>query len=228
MGKTVIVSHSDEPFKNRREAGELLGKQLESLRGQNAVVLGIPRGGMIVAGWLARAIDAELDIVLAHKLRAPGHPELAIGALAESGDIYLNKELIKELGVAEEYIRQERVYQQIEMARRASVFRQALPRIPLSKRTVIVTDDGVATGATTQAALWAVRQELPSKLIVALPVGPEETLRKLAEDVDELICLRAPAFFAAIGQFYLRFDQVEDETVLQLLEEERKRKAGKL
>jgi predicted phosphoribosyltransferase len=183
------------------------------------VVLGIPRGGLVIASEIARAIEADLDVVLAHKLRAPGHPELAIGSLAESGDVYLDRSITRQLGASEDYIRQERIYQQQEMARRGSLFRQVLDKVPLGGRPVIVTDDGVATGATTQAALWAVRQEQPSRLIAAFPVGPEETLRKLAADVDELICLKAPLYFAAIGQFYVEFGQVEDETVIKILKE---------
>lgn len=227
MAKLRIVSHSDEPFRDRQEAGQLLGRELNNLRGQKAVVLGIPRGGIIVARELARALEADLDIVLSHKLRTPGHPELAMGSVAEDGKLFLNEMVIRELGVDRAYIQQEKAQQLMEIARRSKLIRKIQPKVPLEGRLVIVTDDGVATGATTQAALWAVRGENPKKLIAAVPVGSEETIGRLAEDVDEIICLRAPPFFAAVGQFYTQFDPIEDEEVLKILREEQARKRGK-
>lgn len=227
MTKLNIVSRSDRPFRNRQEAGQLLGHQLKRFRGQKAVVLGIPRGGIIVAYELAQALEADLDIVLAHKLRTPGYPELAMGAIAEDGKLFLNEMLIKKLGIENIYVEQEKEYQQLEIAHRAELIRRVIPKVPLKGRLVIVTDDGVATGATTQAALWAVRQENPKNLIAATPVGSEETVRRLAEDADEMICLRAPPSFSAIGQFYMQFDQVEDDEMLAILAEERKRTGSK-
>ncbi len=222
-----IVSHSDEPFRDRLEAGQILGHELRNWRGQGAVVLGIPRGGLIVARELAQALDADLDIVLSRKLRAPGNPELAIGAVAEDGKLFLDEMLVREMGVDSTYIQQEKEHQLVEIAHRIEQSRRILPKLLLKGRSVIVTDDGVATGATMQAALWAARQEHPRKLIAALPVGPEETMRRLAKDADEMICLRAPPFFSAVGQFYMLFDQVEDEEMLAILNEERQRKGGK-
>ncbi len=227
MSKLRILSHSSEPFKDRREAGRLLAQQLSGYRGQKAVVLGIPRGGIIVAQELARALEAETDIVLAHKLRTPGHAELAMGSVAEDGKLFLNEEVVGELGVGEAYIQQERAQQMAEIRRRTELFRHSRPKVSLTGRKVIVTDDGVATGATTQAALWAVRLEKPEKLIAALPVGPEDTIMRLAEDVDEMICLRTPPLFVAVGQFYVRFEPVEDEEVLEILKEEQRRGGGK-
>lgn len=226
MGKLRILSHSSEPFKDRREAGRLLAQQLSSYRGQQTVVLGIPRGGIIVAQELARALQADLDIVLAHKLRTPGHAELAMGSIAEDGRLFLNEEVIRELGVGEAYIQQEKARQMAEIRRRTELFRHGRPKVPLVGRIVIVTDDGIATGATTQAALWAVQLEKPEKLIAALPVGPEYVIMRLAEDVDEMMCLRTPPLFAAVGQFYLRFEPVEDEEVLEILKEEQLRGGG--
>ncbi|MDP2730961.1 MAG: phosphoribosyltransferase family protein [Dehalococcoidales bacterium] len=217
-----ILSRSDVQFADREEAGRLLAVQLSEYRGQNAVVLGIPRGGIIVAREVARALDAELDIVLAHKLRTPGYEELAMGSVAEDGKLFINRDVAEKLGVGEAYIQQEKARQMAEIKRRTELFRRARPRVPLKGRTVIVTDDGVATGATTQAALWAVRLEQPQKLIAAIPVGPEDTIRRLAGDVDEMLCLRAPPLFAAVGQFYQQFYPVEDEDVLRILREEHK------
>lgn len=217
-----ILSYSGAPFADREEAGKLLAAELGQYRGQNVVVLGIPRGGMVVGREIARAFDAELDIVLAHKLRTPGHEELAMGSVAEDGRLFLNQEVIKELSVGEAYIQQEKALQMVEMKRRAELFRRVRPRVMLKGRVVIVTDDGVATGATTQAAFWAVRLEQPRKLIAAMPVGPENTIRRLAGDVDEMLCLRAPPLFAAVGQFYRQFYPVDDSDVLKILREEYK------
>jgi putative phosphoribosyl transferase len=227
MGKWRILSRSSEQFRDRQEAGRLLARELREYQGQKAVTLGIPRGGIVVARELAHAIDAELDVVLAHKLRTPGHAELAMGSVAEDGKLFLNEGVVRELGVSEMYIEQEKRRQLAEIRRRVELIRQVRPKVPLSSRIVIVTDDGVATGATTQAALWAVRLERPSKLVVALPVGPEDTIARLAEDADEMICLRAPPLFAAVGQFYLRFQPVEDDELLQILQKEQERGGGK-
>jgi putative phosphoribosyl transferase len=223
MGKLHILSRSSEPFRNRLEAGRLLAEALGEYSSQKAVVLGIPRGGVLVAQGLARQLDAELDVVLSRKLRTPGHPELAMGSVAEDGKLFLNQEVVLEWGVSKAYIQQEKELQLAEIRRRTELFRRMRPKVLLNGRTVIVVDDGVATGATTQAALWAVRLERPGRLIVALPVGPEETIARLAEDADEMLCLRAPPLFAAVGQFYLQFEPVEDEEVLEILKDEKER-----
>jgi predicted phosphoribosyltransferase len=217
MGKVRIISNSSEPFADREEAGRLLAAELSGYRGQKAVVLGIPRGGVIIAREISRALRADIDIVLARKLRTPGHEELAMGSVTEDGKLFLNRDLVEELGIGEDYIQREKLQQMTEMKRRTELIRQVRPRIPLEGRIVIVTDDGVATGATTQAAFRAVRSEQPEKLIAAVPVGPEDTIIGLAKDVDEMICLRSPPLFAAVGQFYQRFDAVEDEDVLKIL-----------
>jgi putative phosphoribosyl transferase len=227
MSRLRIISHSSEPFRDRQEVGQLLAWELRNLPGRNLVVLGIPRGGIIVARELAQTLDAELDIVLAHKLRAPGHPELAMGSLAENGKIFLNAQVVTELGISQHYIEEETAAQLAEIKRRARLVRRIRPRVLLKGKIVIVTDDGVATGATTQAAFWAVRQERPALLVAAIPVGPEDVVRRLAKDVDEMVCLRTPSFFSAVGQFYLRFEPVDDADVLKILREEQKRRLAK-
>jgi putative phosphoribosyl transferase len=227
MGKLRIISSSSEPFRDRYEVGQLLAAELRKLQGRNLIVLGIPRGGVIVARELAKTLDAELDIVLAHKLRAPGHPELAMGSLAENGKVFLNQDVVMDLRVNQQYIEKEKEEQLTEMKRRARLVRRIRPRIPLKDKTVIVTDDGVATGATTQAAFWAVRQEKPALLIGAIPVGPEDVVRRLVKDVDELVCLRTPPFFTAVGQFYLQFEAVDDAEVLRILREEMKKRSAR-
>jgi len=218
--KVRVLSDSSQPFTDRREAGRMLSDALDEYRGQKLVVLGIPRGGIIVAREISRALDGQLDIVLAHKLRTPGQEELAMGSVSEDGKIFLNQEVVRYLDVGSEYIEQEKLRQMAEMKRRTGLIRKVRPRVPLKGRVVIVTDDGVATGSTTQAAFWAVRTEQPARLIAAIPVGPRDTILKLAADVDEMVCLRTPPYFSAVGQFYYRFSQVEDDEMLQILREE--------
>ncbi len=142
-----------------------------------------------------------------------------MGSVAEDGKLFLNDDVVEEVGVDAAYIQWEKAQQLAEIARRRQLIREFRPRLPLKGRLVIVTDDGVATGATLQAALWAARQEQPERLIAALPVGSEETVRRLASDTDEMVCLRTPPFFAAVGQFYVQFDQLEDEDVVEILRE---------
>ncbi len=227
MAQLRILSLSSAPFKNREEAGKLLAGELIEYRGQKAVVLGIPRGGVTVASEIAKALDTELDIALSHKLGTPGHEELAMGSISEDGTLFLNQELIREWDIGEVYIQQEKTRQMAEIKRRTALIRKVRPKIPLEGRIVIVVDDGVATGATTQAALWAVRMEQPKKMIAAIPVGPEDTIRRLAEDVDEMVCLRMPPLFEAVGQFYEQFHPVEDEEVLRILKDGQKKKSLK-
>jgi adenine/guanine phosphoribosyltransferase-like PRPP-binding protein len=151
--KFRILSNNGEPFLDRVEAGKLLAVALREYRGQNAVVVGIPRGGIIVAREIALALDADLDIIVAHKLRTPGQGELAMGSISERGDLFLNREVLKDAGVTNSEIEQEKVIQKAEIQRRTSMFRTIKPKIPLNGRIVIVTDDGVATGATTLSIL---------------------------------------------------------------------------
>ena len=219
MGELRVISTGSVPFYDRKQAGKLLAGELMNYQGQDAVVLGIPRGGVIIAREVAHALDAELDIVLARKLRTPGYPELAMGSIGESGKIFLNTELIKEMGLSEDQIRREAQVQITEITRRTQIFREVRPKVELKGRLVIVTDDGVATGATTRAAFLAVRQEQPRRLVAAIPVGSADTVQSLAQDVDEMVCLRTPPGFAAVGQFYQRFYPVEDEDVLRILKE---------
>lgn len=223
-GQLRIVSRISERFRDRRDAGRALAAELAYLRDRKPVVLGIPRGGILVAEQVAMSLDADLDIVLARKLRAPGYPELALGSVAEDGTVFLNDRVVRELNVSQSYIRQEKERQLQEMSRRIELIRRVLPKVSLDGRVVIVTDDGVATGATFQASLWATRQGKPSLLVGAIPVGAEETVIDLAHDADDLVCLRVPPFFAAVGQFYVRFEQVEDTEVLEILRAENERR----
>ncbi len=216
-GKVHIFSYSPEPFINRVQAGQKLAEVLGDLKGKRAVVLGIPRGGLIVAQSLAQTIEADLDIILSRKLGSPNQPELAMGALSENGDVFLNPYAVEQLAITEAYINFEKRKQMDEIRRRSQLIRKVHPKIPLAGRIAIVTDDGVATGATMQAAIWALRRENPQKLIIAIPVASDEAITRLADDVDEIFCLRLPDNFMAVGQFYINFDQVTDEEVLEIL-----------
>ncbi len=197
----------------------MLAAELSSYRGRRPVVLGIPRGGIIVARELALALDGDLDVVLAHKLGAPGQPELAMGSVSEDGKLFLNEEVAGPFGVSREYIEAERSRQLGLIKNRSEAIRRVKSKVPLKGRVVIVTDDGVATGATAQAALWAAKSESPETLICAMPVGPEDTIRRLSQFAEATLCLRAPAMFAAVGQFYEHFYPVEDEDMLRVLRE---------
>jgi putative phosphoribosyl transferase len=219
--KVRIVSRSQQPFLDRREAGELLAREMGYLTGKKVVVLGIPRGGVAVARVLAQKLGADIDIVLSRKLGTPGQSELAMGSIGEDGQIFLNPEVLNSLKISEASIRHEQAIQMEEITRRCSLIRGVFPKISLKSRIVVVTDDGVATGATMQAAIWAIRKEHPEKLIAALPVASEEAVNRIAPEVDELLCLRMPPDFAAVGQFYYRFDQISDREVLEILKEEK-------
>lgn len=227
MGKINIISRSSQPFRDRAEAGRLLGHELRELAFNDPLVLGIPRGGLVIARETAHELGADLDLVISRKLGAPQNPELAIGAVGEGGRLFLHDWLLSELRINQSYLENERDLQMLEISRRKARYREILPRTPITGRDAIIVDDGVATGATFQAALWTVRNESPARLIAALPVAPEEAILKLAMDADEIICLRCPALFSAVGQFYLNFTQTSDDEVVEVLEEERRRKTIK-
>lgn len=217
MGTVRILSSSSAPFADRREAGRLLARELESHRIPRPVVLGIPRGGVVVAAEIAAGLGAELDIILARKIGAPGNPELAVGAVSEDGQLFFDERILARLGVPEQFIARQRALQIEEIARRVALFRAARPKVPLHGRVVILCDDGLATGSTMEAALWAVRREKPGRVIVAVPVGAPDTVERLAASADELLCLRAPEDFGAVGRFFRRFDQTRDEEVVEIL-----------
>lgn len=220
MTNLNVLSKTSERFTDRVEAGKLLGQALKRFKGQKAVVLGIPRGGIIIAREIAKILDASLDIVLSRKLGAPGNPELAIGAVSEGGNFFIDNSSVKYLQISDSYIQNEKKHQMSEIAHRISLYRRFIPKINLEGRPVIVTDDGLATGATMKAALWMARQEKPSKLIAAIPVAPEKSLLKIADAADEILCLSTPEYFMAVGQFYSSFNQITNEEVMQILTEE--------
>ncbi len=205
-------------FQDRRDAGRQLAERLAFLKDEpNVIVLGIPRGGVVVAAEIARALAAPLDVFLAHKLAAPFNPELAIGALTSDDQVLLDEGLVSELRLSEKEIAQEVEHQRKEIARRLNLFRKARPPLDVNAKTVVLADDGVATGSTTLAALRALRRHQPARLILAIPVGPPDTVARLARECDEVVALATPEPFWAVGRFYLHFDQTEDAEVIALL-----------
>lgn len=205
-------------FKNREDAGRQLAKLLVRFcNRKDVVVLGIPRGGVSVAYEIARELHAPLDIFLSQKLGVPGQEELAFGAITLQDGRFLDQEIICAAHISEEQI--ERITNQAirELERRAMLYRGDRLPLPLKGRTVILVDDGIATGASTLAAIHALRQSLPTRLIVAVPVAPTSTCQWLRSTVDELICCDSPNKFYGVGQFYEHFDQVPDEEVIRLL-----------
>ncbi|MFA5008478.1 MAG: phosphoribosyltransferase family protein [Candidatus Omnitrophota bacterium] len=219
MKNLHIISHSNESFKDRFEAGKLLAKELKKIAGRNAVILGIPRGGVVVAYELAKELSIESDIVLSRKIGAPLNPEFAIGAVSEDGKIFINKQALRQVHIDEEYINKEKEFQMQEIKRRINLYRKIKPKVILKEKTAIICDDGVATGTTMQAAIWAAKQEGCARAVLALPVAPYDTITRLAQEADETIVLRVPDFFTAVGQFYMDFPQVEDSEVIELLKE---------
>jgi putative phosphoribosyl transferase len=207
-------------FRDRREAGRLLVEKLAFLRGrENLIVLGVPRGGVVVAYEIARALDAPLDVYITRKIGAPYNPELAIGAVASDGTVFLDEGLVNRLGIPQEYVEAETARQRAEIERRLVEYRGGRPPLVITDRTVVLTDDGVATGATILATIRALVAQNPAELILALPVGPPDTVARLKKEVDELICLSTPRLFWAVGAFYIDFSQTSDEEVKSLLEE---------
>jgi predicted phosphoribosyltransferase len=206
-------------FRDREEAGRQLAARLRELHLHNPLVLAIPRGGVVVGAALARELGDDLDVVLSRKLRAPFQPELAIGSIGEDGYIYLTAEADLVPGVTDEYLLQERDHQLSEIRRRRALFSPTRAPAPIEGRTVIVTDDGIATGSTIIAALEVIRSQRPRSVIVAVPVAPPSRLEPIRRLCDQLICLDAPESFWGIGQFYGDLTQVEDEEVLQLLKQ---------
>jgi putative phosphoribosyl transferase len=208
-------------FADRTEAGRRLAERLRHFKDQQPVVLALPRGGVPIAYEVARVLEAPLDLVLVRKIGAPFQPELAIGAVVdgERPELVLNRDLISEYGIPESYVEGERQRQLAEIERRRQQYLSARPRAPIRDRTAIVIDDGIATGATMEAALHATRRAEPRRLVLAVPVAPPDTLERLRPEVDEVVCLLVPAFLGAIGSFYRDFRQLRDEDVIRLLED---------
>lgn len=211
-------------FQDRRDAGRRLAAELQRFGGPEAVVLGLPRGGVPVAFEIAKAFSAALDVLLVRKIGAPGHEEVALGAIVDGRNpqLVLNEEIVEHLAPSPDYLAAAKRRLLAEIERRRQLYRRDDPPAEVSGHTVIVVDDGIATGATVKAALRGVRQNKPLRLILAVPVAPPQTLRELASECDEIVCLLAPPFFHAVSMHYDDFTQTTDEEVIELLAEARR------
>ena len=210
-----------ERFRDRREAGRLLAQKLAAYANRpDVVVLALPRGGVPVAYEVARALGAPLDVFVVRKLGVPGHEELAMGAVATGGARVLNEQIVRELHIPEYVIDRIEAEQREELARRERVYRGGRPPLQVSGRTAIVADDGLATGATMRAAVKALRQLQPERIIVAVPTASPETCEELKAEVDEVVCAITPEPFYAVGYWYDNFTQATDQEVRELLAED--------
>lgn len=210
-------------FFNRTDAGEQLAKKLQEYKGaKETVVMGLACGGVVTAAAVAKELQLPLCVSVVRKVGAPGNPELAIGAVAEKGDALFNERLIAMLGVSKEYLLRE-VERQRKIAREREglYFKQGKPQ-PVENRTVILVDDGIATGATMKMAIRSLRARGVKCLVLAVPVAAPDSLEQMRVEVDRVVCLYAPEYFEAVGAFYKEFDQVEDDEIIKILLQNRR------
>jgi putative phosphoribosyl transferase len=207
-------------FVDREEAGRRLAEALANLQGEDVVVLGIPRGGMVVAVEVARAHGWPLDTVIPRKVRAPGNPELGLGAIAP-GVRVLDQRMLEMLGVSESYLEREIAEEEREIERRSEAYRGGRPGVDVRDKVVVVVDDGIATGGTATAAVRWAKAQGARKVVLAVPVAPAEGVRNLSLEADEVVCLETPEPFYAVGQWYQEFPQTSDEEVVHILDEAR-------
>lgn len=212
---------ADSAFENRFEAGKSLARSLEDYREESPVVYALPRGGVPVAYEISRALGAPLEVLVSRKLGAPGQPELGLGAVSSDGVRFLNRPLIEQLGVPEEYVERVTAEESDEADRRVRLLLGDHPEISARGRTAIVVDDGLATGATARAAIESLRRREARRIVVAVPVCAAQTEDELRPEVDGLVCLRSPDGLGAIGLWYRDFTQVTDEEALELIERAR-------
>src|SRR5512139_2514147 len=205
-------------FRDRREAGRVLAEMLGAYRGQEGViVLGLPRGGIPVAWEVAAALGAPLDAFIVRKLGAPGHEEFAMGALASGGRVVVNDDVLRALRVTPQQLRDVTEREGRELHRREAAYRSGRPPVEVTGKTVILVDDGLATGASMLAAIQALREADPAQIIVAVPAAPESTCREFAAIVDDVVCASMPTPFLAVGESFWDFTQVSDDEVRQLM-----------
>ena len=205
-------------FQDRREAGKALASALMSYAGRSdVVVLALPRGGVPVAVEVAEALGVPLDLFLVRKLGAPRHRELAMGAIASGGVRVMNDDVVRWYGITPAEIEEIAVEEQRELERRESAYREGRPALPIEGRVIILIDDGLATGSSMRASVKAVRRRNPSRVVVAVPVGARETCDELSAHADEMVCVRSPEPFVAVGQWYGDFSQTTDQEVRDLL-----------
>lgn len=205
-------------FKDRKEAGVNLSKRLKEYEGKkDVIVIGLPRGGVVLAYQISKKLKLPLDVIAPRKISMPGSPEAAIGAITPDGQKVFDWTLISEVGIERDYIDNEIEKEKREGERRLKIYRAGKPKLELKDKIVILVDDGVATGSTMSVSIKSVRAQNAKKIIIAVPVAPQSFLEKIKSEVDQIICLEVPEYFVAIGQFYKSFDQVEDDQVIDLL-----------
>ncbi len=214
-------------FRDRKDAGVHLAERLKQYAGRNdVVVLALPRGGVVTAAEVANRLKAPLDVLIVRKIGHPMEQELAAGALAETGAIVYNEDVARGFGITKEYLRDEAARQRNEISRRQQLYRNGEKLMEVGGRTVILVDDGVATGATMKAAIEALKREHAARLIVAVPVSPRATAAELETMADEFVCLDTPPDFMAVGSYYADFRQIMDAEVVSILRDLRERKAA--
>ncbi len=206
-------------FSDRFEAGRKLADELKQYEGKDLLILGIPRGGVSVAKEVKKRLGGRLSVIIARKIGFPGNPEYGIGAVAQDGTVVLSEAGRKKGKITDEYLARETEKQKEEIERRMKMYKVDFPE-KLEDKVVIVVDDGIATGVTVQAVLRFLKKRNPKKLILAVPVSPVDTMERLKNEVDELVCLHSPRLFFAVGNFYEDFTQVSDQDVQKMLEEE--------
>jgi predicted phosphoribosyltransferase len=208
---------TSQPFRDRREAGQALAARLAPLAAEHPVVVGLPRGGVPVAREVAVALDAPLDVILVRKLGVPFQPELAMGAIGEDGVRVLDENLVREAQVTDAELARVQSRERGELERRVSLYRQSAPRVSLERRSVIIVDDGLATGSTARAAVQVARQHGAARVVLAVPVAPRDTVTALSTVADEVVAVATPEPFGAVGNWYRDFAQVSDRDVEALL-----------
>ena len=209
-------------FNDRSDAGIKLALKIEKYRNDpDSIVLAVPRGGVEVAYYFCRELNLPMELTIIKKIKAPFNPELAIGAIGENDIFFLNDGVIKSCGVSKEYIDNEIKNQKLEIGKKLKIYRQEKSLIDFKNKKVIIIDDGIATGATIKIAIEMARKNNVEKIILAVPVAPQETIKEMKKICDEVICLLIPDFFDAVGSFYHNFNQVTDEEVINFINKSR-------
>ncbi len=206
-------------FLNRQDAGKKLAARLEGYKDKkDVIIIALPRGGVVLGFEIAKQLNQPLDVICPRKVGAPFNPELALGAITETGEGYFNNDLIRSLGVSQKYLDAECAKEKAVAQRRMALFRKGLKPLDFTHKTVIIVDDGLATGATMKAAIQSIKSQNPTKIVVAVPVAPPDTASEIQAMCDECICIETPWGFQAVGQFYQDFGQTEDSEVVALLQ----------
>jgi putative phosphoribosyl transferase len=208
-------------FRDRVEAGKKLAAALKGLKGDDILVLGIPRGGVVVAGEVAAALGAPLDVIITRKISAPAEPEYALGAVTQEGEVIIDRQAAESLGVSKEYLDEEAARRREEVKDRTEKFRGAAPFPPIEGKVVVIVDDGIATGSSVGAAVMYLKKRKPKEIVIAVPVAPADAVETLSDDGNRVICLETPGPFFSIGEFYGNFEQVSDDEVRSILEHHR-------